>query len=81
MIFSSWEVSDIFVSYKRQLCLKCTPDKLVMIVVLYIEVYVIDKTWSEYEPNQTTDYVVNLGLIMTKTIVNNGCFSIVTYTK
>ena len=35
--------------------------------VLYIEVYVIDKTWCKYKPNQTNDYAVNPGLIRSKT--------------
>ena len=42
--------------------------------VLYIKVYVINKTWCEYEPNQTADYAANPGLIMNKTPVNNGSF-------
>ena len=33
-------------------------------LLLHINVYVIDKTWHEYEPNQTMDYVVNVRLIM-----------------
>ena len=34
----------------------------------YIGVYAIDKTWYEYEPNQSTDYAVNPGLIMSNTL-------------
>ena len=32
------------------------------LIVLYIQVFVVDKTWYEYEPtgNQTMDYAVNL---------------------
>ena len=42
------------------------PRHLVLIVVLYIEVYVIDKTSHEHEPNQTMDYAVNPRLIIFK---------------
>ena len=44
--------------------------------VLYIKVYVVDKTWCEYEPNQTTDYAVNPQLITSKppSTTNKGCF-------
>ena len=35
--------------------------------VLYIDVYVIDKTSHEHEPNQTMGYAVNPGLIRSKT--------------
>ena len=38
-----------------------------MTVVLYIEVYVTDKKWCEYEPNQTADYAGNPGFKMSKT--------------
>ena len=48
---------------------------------LYIDVYVIDKTWCEYECNQTMDYALNTGLITSKTPVNNGCLNIVVQTK
>ena len=47
--------------------LYCTPEHFVLIFVLYVEVYVIDKTRCEYEPNETMDYAVNPGLIMRKT--------------
>ena len=48
--------------HKRQLCY-CTPDHLAPIFVLYCEGYVKDKTWCEYESNQTTGYALNPGLI------------------
>ena len=35
------------------------PNHLVLIFVLYMEVYVIDKKQCEYEPYQTMDYAVN----------------------
>ena len=63
------------------MCLYCAPDYLVPTFVLYIEVYVIYKTCGEYEPNQTADYVVNPGLIKSKTPVSNGHFNIVSYTQ
>ena len=56
-------------------------EHLVPICVVYINVYGIYKTWCEYEPNQTTDYAVNLGLIMSKIRFNNGCFNILAYTE
>ena len=40
---------------------------LVLIFGLYVEAYVIDKTWCKYEPNQTLDYAVNPGFIWNKT--------------
>ena len=52
-----------------------------MICVLYIKAYFIRKICREYEPNQTADYAANLGFIMRKTLVNNGCFNIVAYTE
>ena len=57
----------------------CASDHVVLIFVFYVEVYVIDKTWCEYEPNKTTDNhnAVNPGLITSKTPVNNGCIKIV----
>ena len=60
-------------SYNRLSCVYCMPDHLVQISVLCIEVYVIDKTWCEYEPNhQTTDYAINARLIWSKTPVSNA---------
>ena len=67
-------------SHKRQLCLYCAPDNLVLTCALYIEVYVIDNTWCEYQSNQTNKYAVNLGLTC-KTPIYNGCFKIVAYTE
>ena len=67
-------------SYKRQPCL-CAPDQLVPSFVQYTEVYVIDKTWCEYEPNQTSDYAANWELITSKTPVNSDCFNIMTYSE
>ena len=46
--------------------------------VLYIEVYVIDKTWCEPESNQTTDYAANRGLITSKTLFVNKKFEAMT---
>ena len=34
--------------------------------MLYNEACVIDKRWGEYKPNQTTEYAVNIGFIMSK---------------
>ena len=58
----------------------CAPDHLVPMFVLYIDVYVIDQMCYEYEANQTTNCGISLGLIMSKTPVNNGCITIVAYT-
>ena len=52
---------------KRQACPYCALKHLVPIFVLYIEVYVIDKTCCKYKPNQTTVYAVILWLITNKT--------------
>ena len=52
-----------------------------MISVLAITLYIIDKTWREYEPMITANFAVNLRLLMSKTAVNIGCFNIVAYTK
>ena len=46
-------------SHTRQLWLYCTGDNLAPMFVWYIEVYVLDKTWCEYELYQITDYDVN----------------------
>ena len=43
--------------------------------VLHIKVYATDKTWCDYAHNQTADYAVNPGLIMSKASVNNGYFN------
>ena len=43
-------------------CLYCTLNYLVY-TGMHIDVHVICKTWSEYDPHQTTDYAVNPGLI------------------
>ena len=59
------------------MCLYCAPDHLVLICVLHIEVCVIDKMLCEYEPNQATDYAINVGLIMSKTPVNNACIKLI----
>ena len=48
------------------MCLYCTPEYLVLILVLYIKVYIADMIWCKYEPNQNTDYDVNPGFIMSK---------------
>ena len=42
---------------------------------------IIDFINDIYIKNQTADYAVNLGLIKSKTPVNNGCFNIVSYTQ
>ena len=62
-------------------CPQSTHGSVLTIFVLYIEVYIINKTLCEYEPNQTTDYAVNPGLIMSKTPVDNGCFNLVVCMK
>ena len=64
-------------------CSQSAQGHVITIVVLYskFKVYVMDKTWCEYEPNQTAEYAVNRGLITSKTPVNNGCFIIVAYTE
>ena len=67
--------------HKKQHVSVLRPEHLVLRFVLNIEVYVIDKTWCEYEHDQTTDYTVNPGLIMSKTPVNKGWFNIVAYTE
>ena len=60
-------------------CSQSSQGHLITICVLYIRVYIIDKIWREYEPNQTAYYVVNLGLIMSKPFVNYSCFNIVAH--
>ena len=50
----------------KSLCLHCTSDKLLLILVVNIEVCVIEKTCDEYQHNQTTDYPVNPGLKISK---------------
>ena len=57
------------------------PSPFVPIVMLYINVYVIDKQWCEHEPNQTADYAVNPELIMSQTPLTNGCIRLVAYTS
>ena len=37
------------------------------------------KPWFEYEPDQTMDYAVNLGLTKSKTNHNKGYFNTVSY--
>ena len=49
------------------MCNYCAPEHLILICVLYVEVYIIGKAWCEYDSNQITDYAVNLELIMSKT--------------
>ena len=58
-------------SYTTQSCWYCASNHLVLICVLYIEVYVIDKPWCEHEPNQTMDYAVNPRLITSTTTVKS----------
>ena len=65
-------------------CIPCpysTQGHVPSMFVLYIKVYVIDKTRCEYEPNQTADYAVNMGFITSKIHVNDGCFNIKAYTE
>ena len=58
-------------------CLQCASNHLVLIVEVCILRYMLQTIIYEYEPNQTSDYAVNLGLIMSKTSFN-GCFNVLT---
>ena len=43
--------------------------------MLYIKVYVVGKSWCEYEPNQKSDDAVNPGFITSKTSINSACYN------
>ena len=61
---------------KRQACPYCTIEHLVLIFVLYIEVYVIYKPWCKYEPKQNHRlHVVIPWLRMSKTLSNKARYS------